>query len=60
MSFETVNSTTNKFIKSFAERSDKQIGGTKSYGYGRQLSEPGINDFVNKKLVRISDLSDPF
>lgn len=25
-----------------------------------QLSEFGINEFVNKKLIRVSDFNDPF
>ena len=26
----------------------------------RELSELGIEEFVNKKLIRVSDLTDPF
>ena len=29
-------------------------------GYGREMAELGLDEFVNKKLIRISELSDPF
>jgi succinate-semialdehyde dehydrogenase / glutarate-semialdehyde dehydrogenase len=35
------------------------FGGVKNSGYGHELSEMGIQEFVNKKLVRVADINAP-
>lgn len=46
------------FINHTSSQPDLPFGGTNQSGYGRELSSPGIDEFLNKKLERTSNIND--
>ena len=48
------------FVNNLAwDDADMPFGGIKNSGYGRELGSMGIQEFVNKKLVRSGAIAAP-
>ena len=58
MSIHTINPTTNKTVRSFEEMTDKAVDA--GVVQAAKAFDIGIDEFVNKKLIRINELTDPF
>ena len=58
MSIQTINPTTNKTVRSFEEMTDKAVDA--GVVQAAKAFDIGIDEFVNKKLIRINELTDPF
>ena len=58
MSIQTINPTTNKTVRSFEEMTDKAVDA--AVVQAAKAFDNGIDEFVNKKLIRINELTHPF
>jgi hypothetical protein len=58
MAYESVNPFDGKSVKTFVELTERTIGSENCQG-GELLRDMGIQEFVNKKLVRIPDMAAP-
>ena len=54
MTYQSVNPYDGKILATFTE-----FSGIKNSGYGRELSRAGIQEFVNKKLLRVAPADAP-
>ena len=56
MTYQSVNPNDGKVSRSFEHLNKAQL---EQSGYGRELGNMGIQEFVNKKLVRTAHLDAP-
>ena len=58
MSIQTINPTTNKTVRSFEEMTNRAVDAAVVEAV--KAFDGGMDEFVNKKLIRISELTNLF